>query len=260
MIKLSNRLQAVADYVTPGSRLADIGSDHALLPASLLLGGRCPRAIAGELNLGPMQAAQRQAAAAGLTDRLDVRQGDGLEVLEPGEADTVTISGMGGALIRSILEKGKADGKLDSVRELVLQPNIGEDAVRSWLLEEQWYLDGETILEEDGKTYEILHAVRTDDADRLNGELYDAAILPDGMDGPVAQAILLRMGPHLLRQADDALIRKWRGELAKQRRIADQMGDSELPQAAAKRLQLLKEISMIEEVLNCLPTVKRSFN
>ena len=78
MIKLSRRLQTIADQVTQGARVADIGSDHALLPVYLIQSGRCPSAIAGELNTGPYQAARKQTAEAGLKAVIEVRQGDGL--------------------------------------------------------------------------------------------------------------------------------------------------------------------------------------
>ena len=110
MIKLSRRLQTIADQVTQGARVADIGSDHALLPVYLIQSGRCPSAIAGELNTGPFQAARKQTAEAGLKTVIEVRQGDGLSVLEPGEADTVTIAGMGGSLMADILEAGGTQG------------------------------------------------------------------------------------------------------------------------------------------------------
>src|SRR5690606_28166691 len=112
-------------------------------------------------------------ANAGLTSRIDVRRGNGLEVLRPMEADTVTICGMGGALIRSILETGYEQGKLEGVKQLILQPNVGEDTVRIWLLENDWLLQDESILEEDGKIYEVLHAVKGDEAILFNERLYE---------------------------------------------------------------------------------------
>lgn len=260
MIELSKRLRTIADYITPGSRLADIGSDHALLPIYMLQSGRAPAAIAGELNPGPLQAARKAAAGAGLTGSLSVRQGDGLAVLEPGEADTVTIAGMGGSLMSGILESGRAAGRLEGVSELVLQPNIGEDAVRSWLAAHDWYLAGESIVEEDGKTYEVLHAVRRADAAPRNAELYNGAFLGLPYEEPIMRALLLRMGPHLLRQPSRELFGKWTSELHKMERICRQLESSDLPESAAKRMKIRKEMSIIEEVLRCLPTVKPSLN
>ncbi|MFD0586751.1 tRNA (adenine(22)-N(1))-methyltransferase [Paenibacillus sp. GCM10027627] len=258
MIKLSKRLQRIADYVTPGSRVADIGSDHALLPVYLLQNGVSPSAIAGELNSGPYMAAKKQAADAGLTARLSVRQGNGLAVLGKDEADTITIAGMGGSLMSGILEAGFQDGKMEGVTELVLQPNVGEDEVRAWLLDKGWKLKAESILEEDGKIYEVLHARKENGAKEANASLYSAEFLGlTSWDQSMLHSVLLRMGPYLLRQPTEVLLKKWRLELQKLERITKQIGTSELPEAEEKRKQFQAEMKRIEEVLACLSTELR---
>lgn len=80
-----------------------------------------------------------------LGKQIEVRRGDGLEVLEPGEADSISIAGMGGALIAAILDRGKSLGKLAGVKLLALQPNVGEDILRRWLLNNHWVLTAEHI-------------------------------------------------------------------------------------------------------------------
>ncbi|OMF34204.1 tRNA (adenine-N(1))-methyltransferase [Paenibacillus sp. FSL H8-0548] len=256
MLKLSKRLQLIADYVTAGSRVADIGSDHAMLPVYLLQSGKSPSAIAGELNRGPYEAAKKQGADAGLSAQLTVRQGDGLNVLQIGEADTVTIAGMGGSLMSDILEAGHALNKLEGVKELVLQPNVGEEIVREWLLKHDWFLAGETIIEEDGKIYEIMHAVRSADVALRNDDLYDGSFLKLELPSETLFKILKQMGPHLLRNPEPALFKKWRHELNKLGRICQQLSESELAESTIKRDQFQLEMNRIEEVLQCLPTVK----
>lgn len=255
MIQLSKRLQTVADYITEGHRLADIGSDHALLPVYAVQSGKVPQAIAGELNKGPWQAACQQVANADLTGSIDVRRGDGLQVLQPLEADTVTICGMGGALISTILSEGQKAGKLEGVKELVLQPNIGEDAVRIWLLEHDWLLQDETIIEEDGKIYEILHAVRSEQAQQFNEKLYLGEGLLNYAE-PINRAILLRMGPHLLRKKSDVLKQKWQAELEKLDYIIASLSQSELDSAKTKLASVKQDQKLIKEVLEWLFTVK----
>ncbi|TYP77992.1 tRNA (adenine(22)-N(1))-methyltransferase [Paenibacillus methanolicus] len=261
MMKLSKRLQTIADRVTPGSRTADIGSDHALLPVYLVQSGRVPSAIAGELNAGPYQAACKAAASAGLTAVISVRQGDGLSVLQPCEADTVTIAGMGGSLMADILEAGRVAGKLEGVRELVLQPNVGEEFVRRWLVRHGWTLTDETVLEEDGRFYEVLHAVLSPSADVENAGLYDPAFLSK-LDSESAMWTdwLYRMGPHLLRKPTGILHKKWELEIGKLERILAQMAGSDTPDARAKEAAFRIEIAQIQEVLACTPTDKPSSN
>ncbi|WP_313998573.1 class I SAM-dependent methyltransferase [uncultured Paenibacillus sp.] len=260
MLKLSKRLLAIADLVPPGARVADIGSDHALLPVYLVQSGKAAGAIAGELNEGPLQAARSQIAAAGLSGRIAARQADGLAAIEAGEADCVTIAGMGGALMSAILAHGEAAGKLRGVGTLVLQPNVGEDAVREWLLDSGWYLAGERILEEDGKIYEVLHAVKVSDAGPLNRALYDAAFLPLARPQEQKREWLIRMGPWLLRQPDGVLVRKWESERDKLRAICRSIELSEQAEARGKSALLRGRIDTIGEVLACLHTVKPLHN
>ncbi|OTA40317.1 MAG: hypothetical protein A6D92_19525, partial [Symbiobacterium thermophilum] len=154
MIPLPPRLAAVARHVPPGRPFADIGTDHAYLPVHLVQSGRVPRAVAGDVRPGPLQAARATVAAAGLTDRIDVRLGSGLTVLAPGEAACVAICGMGGPLIARIL----AEGPLTGVERLVLQPMGGEAQLRRWLAESGWRLVAEEIVADGGRLYPVLVA------------------------------------------------------------------------------------------------------
>ncbi|NEU32381.1 tRNA (adenine-N(1))-methyltransferase [bacterium LRH843] len=230
--QLSKRLITVADSVPNGEKVADIGSDHAYLPCYLCLRDETTVAIAGEVNEGPFRLAKSQVERLELSSRIDVRKGNGLQVLEAGEVDVVTIAGMGGGLIRSILEEGK--DKLEGVTRLVLQPNVAADAIRIWLRENGWRLFAETILEEDEKVYEILVAVRGDDSD-----LYEE---------DTERKLLL--GPFLMQERNETFCKKWRNEVMNWKQILSQFeqaaASSELEQ---KREALMKQIQMVEEVL-----------
>ncbi|MEK3669553.1 MULTISPECIES: tRNA (adenine(22)-N(1))-methyltransferase [unclassified Paenibacillus] len=252
-VKLSDRLQRLLEQVPEGSRLADIGSDHALLPVAAVMSGRVPSAIAGEVNLGPYEAAGRGVAEAGLSKQIAVRRGDGLEVLEPGEADCITIAGMGGSLIAAILERGRQLGKLAGVKTLALQPNVGEDILRRWLLGNGWVLISEHILEEDGKTYEILTAVpEGTEAGRTNEQLYREQTLAGGKVA-LDQGLLLQMGPWLLQAPNEVFMAKWQGEISKLEGILTSLSRSELEAAEEKRSKISAQIKQIAEVLECLP-------
>ncbi|MDD9268655.1 tRNA (adenine(22)-N(1))-methyltransferase [Paenibacillus sp. GCM10023248] len=254
MVKLSKRLQMIADRVPPGSRLADIGSDHALLPTYLAQQGVIAFAVAGEVNPGPFEAATRQVLESGLSAKISVRSGDGLAVIEPGEVNVITIAGMGGSLIASILEAGKE--KLQGVERLVLQPNVGEDHVRRWLLAEDWRLDAEAILEEDGKIYEILTATKGVSADSGTSQeqLYADRTLPGGVH--VSKERLLLMGPYLMTEAPEVWFAKWASELNKLAMIEGQLKHSAAEASAAKAENIAREIREIKEVLACLQKVK----
>lgn len=157
MQKLSERLQAVSDFVTPGNRVADIGTDHAYLPIYLIQSGRCPGAVAMDIRKGPLERAEEHIAAAGLKSCIKTRLSDGLQNLEPGEADSVVIAGMGGLTVIKILE-ASAD-LLPHIRELVLEPQSDIAKVRRFLREHNMYTDRENLVLEDGKYYPVLHVV-----------------------------------------------------------------------------------------------------
>ncbi len=253
MVKLSKRLQMIADRVPVGSKVADIGSDHALLPTYLAQQGIIVAAVAGEVNPGPFEAAQRQVLESGLSKVIQVRSGDGLAVIEAGEVNVITIAGMGGSLMASILEAGKS--KLPGVQHLILQPNVGEDHVRRWLLDNGWKLESEGILEEDGKIYEILTAVAVAESERGSlGALYEERPLSGGVT--LSKERLQQMGPYLINEAPEVWFVKWESELKKLAMIVNQLKLSTAEASIAKAEQVSQEMHEIKEVLACLQKVK----
>lgn len=256
-MKLSARLQLISDLLPKGCRFADIGSDHALLPVSAVQSGRAAFAVAGEVNDGPLEAAKRQVAEARETERISVRKGDGLAVIAPGEVDAVTIAGMGGALIVSILDGGQP--KLSGVKRLVLQPNVGEEFVRRWLAENDWFLAEEAILEEDGKIYEVMMAEPASDAVARNAQLYADRELTDheGRRITLSQDLLFLMGPRLTREPDVVFFKKWESEILKLEKIRRSVSTSALEASRGKEEELGRLTEQLKEVLACLQKVKR---
>ncbi len=170
-IRLSKRLERLGCYVTEGNRLADIGTDHAYLPIALVQAGRIPSAISADVNEGPLLRAGEHIRVAGLSGQVETRLSDGLSHFQPDEADTVVIAGMGGQLIRRILEGGAQ--LLDSVSELVLQPQSEIHLVRGWLEENGFCISDEDIVFEEGKYYPMFRVVHGKTAERMNpAELY----------------------------------------------------------------------------------------
>lgn len=255
-VKLSRRLAALSEWVPQGARFADIGTDHALLPVYLAGSGKISFAVAGDVNAGPVEAAKRQVAEAGLAGLVSVRHGDGLTVLEPGEVDTVCIAGMGGSLMVRLLEA--AGERLKGVNTLILSPHVAEEAVRRWLTDHGFVLDREALLEEDGVIYTMLRAEREADrheADRRNGELYGTGALAPCVRS-VSKPLLFEMGPLLIRQGGAAFRRKWEQEIAKREQIIGQMKRSTAPEAAEKIKEWETSVAEIREVLACSPEEK----
>ena len=240
MMELSQRLTAVAEYVEPGSKVADIGSDHAFLPIYLLKSGRASAAIAGEVNRGPMEAAKKNVQEAGLTHLIQVRLGDGLAVIEDGEADTVCISGMGGSLMTTILDGGL--DRLKSVQRLVLQPNVGERNVREWFFHHGWQLAGETILKEEGIIYEVLTAIPGDPNRAYRSDQWTLEQW-------------FELGPFLWEQKSPYLRQKWQEEWDKVERVLKGLEQAKSMEVSRKREEMKERLRWIEEVLTCMQTV-----
>ncbi|MCG1022353.1 tRNA (adenine(22)-N(1))-methyltransferase [Sutcliffiella horikoshii] len=231
-LKLSKRLEAVASFIPKGSVLADIGSDHAYLPCYAYLQGMIEKGIAGEVVEGPFQSAVQQVRKTELDRVIEVRKGDGLEVISPNEVSCITIAGMGGSLIQSILEKGKE--KLEGVQTLILQPNIGAKKVREWLLANGWQLIAEQILLDDGRIYEILVAERGD-SEKPYTFKKDAYLL---------------VGPFLAKEKNDVFVQKWTHELAHWKKIVAQLEVAAKTEANEMKMKELGEkIQLVEEVL-----------
>lgn len=156
-MQLSKRMELLASKVTEGHRLADIGTDHGYIPIALVQRGKIPSAIAMDVNRGPLERAQEHIRAYGLDTYIETRLSDGLHRLSSGEADTVLIAGMGGMLMARILEEGLFC--LDTVKELILQPQSEIYLVREWLYENGFHIVEEDIIKDDGKYYPMMKAV-----------------------------------------------------------------------------------------------------
>ena len=222
--RLSKRLGAVASYVQKGSRLADVGSDHAYLPLFLVENGTIDFAVAGEVVQGPYQSALKNVAQAGQLEQIQVRLANGLSAIESSDQiDTITIAGMGGRLIADILEADLA--KLAGVQRLILQPNNREDELRIWLQEQGFQIVAEEMVTENQKFYEIL------------------VVEPGTMElTPLEQ----RFGPFLLQEKSSVFLAKWQSELEKLTRSLEK-----IPAQHQEDIRLLQnKISAIKEVLD----------
>ena len=226
--KLSKRLETVASFVPTGAVVADIGSDHAYLPCYLVHKGIAAHAVAGEVVQGPYDSAVRQVRTEGLTGKITVRLADGLAAVEEADQVTaITIAGMGGPLIVSILEKHPQ--ALKQVTRLILQPNIHAKAIREWALAHGWALQDEVILQEDGKVYEVLVLQR------------------GSMDLNAAQIL---MGPKLMNTKSAVFVEKWSREVANWQRVQQAISNAEQTEEnKAKHEELTQLIALVQEVI-----------
>ena len=165
MAELSKRLQAVADLVTPGMRLADVGTDHAYIPIYLTQNGLVPSAIAMDINKGPLERADTHILEHGMDGKIVTRLSDGLVNLKMEEADTMIAAGMGGGLVIHILNEDPA--KTRSLKELILQPQSDLPHFRHFLSEIGWEIVREEMIIEAGKFYPMMKAVRRESGEQF---------------------------------------------------------------------------------------------
>lgn len=230
-LELSERIRKCAQMVTEGSRLADVGTDHAYLPVYLVSSGKIPCALAMDINEGPLERARDHIASFGLEDKISTRRSDGLRELAPGEADSVSVCGMGGALTIRILEEGS--GVLESIPELILQPQSEVFRVRLWLYDHGFTIDDEDMVLEDGKYYPILHCIHAAAGEKQN------------LTGAEAY-----YGPVLLRKKHPILRQFLLYEQEVQEKILTQLANASARTASARKEEVRAVLRRNREVLD----------
>lgn len=206
-IELSKRLQQVAKFVKKDEVIVDIGSDHGYLPIYLVQKNLVPAAIAGEVVPGPYQKTKEEVALHHLTEKISTRLGSGFDVLEVGEEiGSAFICGMGGILISEIIEKGLHDQKIGRETRLILQPNNNEETLRKLLMKHQFQIEEESVLEENGKYYEIIVAS------------------PSIEDTKYSEVELL-FGPKLLAEKSTVFQEKWQKTLENNEKIISNLDE-----------------------------------
>ena len=226
---LDARLQAVASFVEPDSRVADIGTDHAYLAVELIRSGKAASVIASDKNIGPCAMAERMILSADFADRIEVRQGDGLKTIFPGEVSTICLAGMGGVLISQILQA--APQVLRQAVRLVLQPMNGAFELRSWLYGNGWQLVDEALAEAEGHIYVIMAAE------------------PGLTDIPSRGELLA--GPVLCRKKP-VLLKKYIGQmLTKKKKEAAGLSLGHEKRARERLLLIRQEIAELEAIESC---------
>ncbi len=228
---ISKRLKYIADFVLQGSKLADIGTDHAYIPTYLALNERIDFAIASDIAKGPCEAARCTINKENLQNEIEVRQADGLQGIDAGEVDTVVIAGLGGRTIIDILKDGKE--QLSTVQNLILQPMVQTNAVRQWLIDNCWAIAKEELVFEDDYIYQIIFAQKTPNVSRLS-------------------KLQLEIGPRLM-ENKHPLLNKHIQNIIKQHKLAcDSMQKSDVAVQSDKYKEYNNFILQAKEFLKCL--------
>lgn len=167
--QLDNRLKLCADFVRKGAKLADIGTDHAYLPVWLCRIGRCPSAVAADINPEPLKRGQSTIAESGMSGRIETRLSDGLKEIKPDEADDIVIAGMGGELIAKILSE--CSFATDNTKHFILQPMTRSEVLIAWLCDNGFKILRQDCCVASGKCYTVL-LVKYSGEKHIADELY----------------------------------------------------------------------------------------
>lgn len=153
-MELSVRLKHVYSMADKCNCIADIGTDHGYIPIELIKNDICKKAIASDINSGPVKKARINIEKEGLQSCIECRQGSGLCVLKAHEADGVIIAGMGGNLIRDIISQDEDIFK--TFKFAVLQPVQNPEVLRKFIYERGYHILHEDLCIDENKFYEII--------------------------------------------------------------------------------------------------------
>ena len=232
-MELSKRLQAVADLVTPGYTIADVGTDHAYIPIYLVGKGIVQRAVAMDINEGPLDRATEHIKENKLENQIQTRLSNGLQHLQKGEVDTVILAGMGGNLMINILNEDL--NKTNSLKECILQPQSEVFKVRTFLLEKGFLFIEENIVLDDGKYYPMMKVVPPEKTKKIKPVFWSE--------------IEIRYGKLLLEEKNPILKQFLERESAIRKDILSKLEQVEGTHISERNAELNQELFQIEEGL-----------
>ncbi|MBP3603930.1 MAG: SAM-dependent methyltransferase [Lachnospiraceae bacterium] len=228
-VELSKRMQAVADMVTPGNRVCDVGCDHGYVSIYLVQEGIAPKVLAMDVNKGPLMRAGEHVKRYEAEDYIELRLSDGLTAYRIGEADTLLCAGMGGRLMMDILDR--EPDKTKDFGELILQPQSDVKLFRKYLREKGYIIQKETMILEEGKYYPMMKVV-------LSGKVAD-----ETKDYELEDLL----GPLLLKELNPVLLQYIQQEMKVKEGIIMSLTESQNEGKVQQRKQeLKKELALLK--------------
>lgn len=228
-MQLSIRLSAIAKFVPQGSRVIDVGTDHAYIPIYLVKQGIAKSCLATDINKGPLEKARKNLLVHRI-DHVELKQTNGLEGISEDAGDVVMISGMGGYLIVDILKKSKP--LVEKMKKLILQPQQDIEEVRKYLHAIGFKIQEEDFVQDEEKYYTIIVAVPGE-------EYYDK-----DYEYTYGKCLIEKKLP---------LFKTWIMEKrCKQEAIYTALENQDSESALQRKAELMKEIQTLREVEACL--------
>ena len=230
-MELSKRLNFIINNIENSTVLADIGTDHGYIPLYATKNGLCSKAIAVDINKDPLDKARLNAILEGAGDELEFRLGDGLKPLEKDEAEVVIIAGMGGNLIRDILEE--SIDKVISLNYLTLVPAQNPEVLREYLYNNDYEIICEDLCEEEGIYYELFK-VRKKDGESM-----------------ALDSIYYEVSPKLLMQKHPLMKEYLNSKIENYKKILSFITESTVS-AKERRASVEEKINIISNMMNYL--------
>ena len=171
---MSSRLELIASFASQGRGVADIGTDHAILPIILRRNGYSGYIVAGDINEGPLKKAERGLLEAEVDD-VELKLCNGLEGIDGSRVDIIVVAGMGGDTITGILDRGLYDMPEWADRsdyKLILHPVTKPEILRYWLVNNGFRISGENYIEDNGILCQIICAEPGESEKYMDSELY----------------------------------------------------------------------------------------
>lgn len=156
MINIQGRLLRIASMVEGYERIADIGTDHAYIPIWLAQTKKCHKIIATDIKVGPLQKAVKNVNKHHVSDKVELRLGNGITSIREGECDAFIIAGMGGVLIADILEESFETVKRAGA--IIMQPVYTDEVLREYLHQKGFCIETEALVRDEGRIYVVIKA------------------------------------------------------------------------------------------------------
>lgn len=227
-MELSKRLNWILEKVDKCETIIDVGTDHGYIPIKLIKDNIASKVIASDINKDPLEKARINASLDGVIEKVDLRLGGGLKPLKSKEVQGIIIAGMGGNLIRDILE---ADlDKVKDVDYLILQPAQNPEVLREYLYTHEYEIIDEDICFDEGKYYELF---------KVKYEKNNITKLEN---------IFYEISPVMLKKRTETLKRYIEDKVEKNNKILNFIND-ETEHAKERKKQLMEKNEILKKIL-----------
>lgn len=227
-MEISKRLTWILDKMDKCEVIMDVGTDHGYIPIELIKRNIAEKVIASDINKDPLKKAKLNISLEGLSSKIDLRLGGGLEPLKDNEAQGILIAGMGGNLIRDILENDIS--KVKNIDYLILQPAQNPEVLREYLYSGNYEVIDEDICLDEGKFYELFKVkYKENNSTKLEDIFYE-------------------ISPLLLKKKSEVFKQYLEEKAAKYKKVSSFIKD-ETEHALARKEELNNKVKAIEDLL-----------